>query len=247
VSDVNAENLLWGLRRCDPLLLRIPQTCIPAEIPAFDPPSLFNRKDDGESWLSDCEQLTQSVRRLLTREVDACIVLAELSAFRTGRDVRREYRTSNLWFDKAGPDDPASLIPTDLISYASDYPMVGHEQPAAAIRHFPRMELHGAHGEWVALNTNAAESLGLTPDPGRLFGWHDGEDGIWTVRWLDGNPMVPPGEGKQGDGWLLVGTPGIADKIRQVFPDVQRHCVVRRQKGERDDEAGSVGTWSESL
>ncbi len=116
---------------------------------------------------------------------------------------------------------------------------------AIAVRHFGAIEHLGNHSEWIGLNANAARALNFWLDASRTLGWTDGADFIWTVRWVNGHPIIPPSQGEQSDGWLLLGTPGVAAKLADSFESVRRLCVVQRRLADRDDGEESGAQWDE--
>jgi hypothetical protein len=237
----DAHDLLACLRTCDPALLRLAPEHTPAAFAPFSPPEAYGGQE--QSWAAECVDQNDSIKQLIARHLDGRCVIAEHSVFRSGRQGCREERWSNLWVDAAQPEDLQQPLPRDAVSYASRYFRVAMAEGSLALRHTAFMEHHGSHCEWITLNSNAGEALGLQPDASRPFGWTDGEDSMWVLRWIDGHPLVNPSEGHQSDGWMLLATNGLASKMNDLFSDIRRFCVVRRTSREQE----SISQWDESF
>lgn len=240
---MHLKSLLTSLCISDPDPLWIDPQRTPRQVPCFTLPESY--PGDTEAWLRECESQSRGVRNSLTRQLPDGVVLAEYSSFRIGHDDYQETRTSNVWLDGAIPETPDKVIPSDFTSYDGRYQSAASDEVAIGCRHFATMEFHGSHHNWVTVNANAALYLGLSPDSSKLFGWANGEDSIWTIRWIDGDPLIHPRQTYQGDGWLIIGSSSIGKRLIQQFSDVRRHCSVKRKHGEGDNTREAVAGWSE--
>jgi hypothetical protein len=239
----NVTHMLPFFRISDPTLLRLPSTSMPKELAAFRP--VDSSSEELRKWFVACKGGNREIRQLIVHEVEESCVLAEYSRFCSGRRRCVEERFTNLWVDQAEPDKSAFPVPFDRFSYASWYDQAHSSEGAIAVRHFGAIEHHGVHSEWICLNAHVAAALGFWPDSSRPFGWTNGTEFIWTMRWLNGHSDVPPHEGEQSDGWLLLGTPGVQAKLVELFDLVRRFCVVRRTIGEQAKGEESTTQWNE--
>ena len=240
-----ARSLLSIIRTSDPALLQIAPVQPPLEVPRFVHPDPFG--GDKEDWRAECENGVASIKELICREVDDIFVISEFSTFTAGRNGGYEVRSSNVWIGEQMPDDEKPTIPIDLTSYATRYFQACAEEPAIAVRHHTMMEQHGSHANWLTLNSNAAVELGFEPNNERLFGWDDGENYIWVLRWLSGSPLVSPHEGICADGWLLLGSNGVKARLQERFGRIRRRCRVTRSFEEDYDSRISGMNWSEDI
>ncbi|NLS96430.1 MAG: ATP-binding protein [Planctomycetaceae bacterium] len=241
----NVSYMLPFFRISDPVLLRLPTISMPKELAAFRPDD--SSSEQLREWLAACEGGIREIQHLIAHEVEESCVLAEYSHFCAGRRRCVEERFTNLWVAQPATDKPPLPFPFDPFSYASWYDQAHSDEGAVAVRHFGAIEHHGVHSEWLCLNAHAAAALGFWPDPERAFGWTDGTDFIWTVRWLNGHPDVPPSQDEQSDGWLLLGTPGVPAKMANSFDSVRQFCVVRRTIGEQAKGESSTAQWYDSF
>jgi len=241
----DARSLLSIIRTSDPALMQIVPVPPPPEVPCFVHPDPFS--GDKAGWKSECEDNVTSIKELICREVDGAFVISEYSIFTAGHNGGCEVRSSNLWIGNSAPDDEERLIPLDLTAYATEYFQASAREPAIGIQHFPMLEQHGSHADWLTLNSNAAFELGLTPMNERLFGWQDGDLIIWCLRWQNGCPLVSPHDGICGHGWLLLGTVEVKERLQRHFGSIRRHCSVTRSSEEDIDSTKSRFVWVDDI
>ena len=244
IERADLANLSQLIRTSDPALLNVLTDIRPAEIPELLLPGRSRHKI--EAWLRDFA-LDQDVSQdMFLHGLNTGIVLAECTNFFDGNSGLSEHRISNVWFGSETPINHEATLPNNITGYTSRYSECGQNAPAIGLSHRMSMEHHGAHIEWLVLNCNIANALGFYPDAKKQFGWTDGKDWIWTIRWMDGSPLVNPRRGHQADGWILTSTIGVKQKLQDVFGDLTRFCNIVRH-----ERAGTLPptakSWSEAF
>lgn len=228
----------WCIRFYDPVML--------LKRPGKRPPEIAPIDDEYSSPAREGAPAAENPFEVACEQTpDGFVVIAEHTTVkRLERERPQEVRQSVLCLEETLEPEAAaeSFFYPETRRLVSDYPFlyVGSTPPPLILSHWGR-GFESPGDRWLALNPPVGRELGFTLVSSEhvFFAWADAEGRrvIWSEWWQDGlvdHPDVPSRD-EAGEGWRVLATKEGYKKIKEHYPNLQRHIRIERRRWvERD-------------
>jgi hypothetical protein len=210
------------------------------------------------------EEIAANAEARLARSVDDWLVIGErCEVALLDRAGHHEHRWSGLFLDRDDGDrlersadgsgsnlariqDGGSLVHDLLISTADLYrrrPFAKRLLNAQAIVGSRSIPPVASPSGWLGLHPILAGNLGLDPDPADPFAWLlNGEPAVRSLWWRSGYERWEAWSDTDevGEGWLVLGSPEVVERLRQMSEWRQAWFVATAVRGEKDVEEREI-------